>query len=476
MRACTACPSRAQYRCPKCSTPFCGAKCYIGTQHLALVCGGVKREREQLTLDEFIALIKEDKVEQVRNALDSGLSDDHLRVEYATSPEMVRLLVRHGADVYAYLGNGQWTLDLLVQRMNVREFLVEATMPVPDWLQTLLDETRNVTEASLPLYHIMTLDDVRLLLFHGFVPEFILDMEQPNYALFASHLIFRRYNDQTLRFWNPGVDQTVEEEGSAMYMSIERMKQRAYETASSLMLLLFAPEHVYKQSKRPVNNMEMFKGVKCLHHSLAERQRVTNVPYIPVTRYARGMSHGLYYTDADADSSSFCGTFYYMEPESTTYLLATKVFRAKTKTDAFNALISKISSYITRKQLKAQLEEPSLDERNLLEQLKDSDLMFTPAQFEEFRRSANPYVQKAIAKHDWTMLPLVQPRPYYCAHVLGLYAAEDYLDQAVCNAARERNVRVVVFERVVGSHQIVTEVLDVRPRQESFRNLCFRKG
>ena len=38
---------------------------------------------------------------------------------------------------------------------------------------------------------------------------------------------------------------------------------------------------------------------------------------IPVTRYAAGMSKGLYWDERPQD---ICGTFYYHEPESTTYL------------------------------------------------------------------------------------------------------------------------------------------------------------
>ena len=41
---------------------------------------------------------------------------------------------------------------------------------------------------------------------------------------------------------------------------------------------------------------------------------------IPVTRYAKGMSRGLYFEEASDVDIEYCGTFYYHEPESTTLL------------------------------------------------------------------------------------------------------------------------------------------------------------
>ena len=54
---------------------------------------------------------------------------------------------------------------------------------------------------------------------------------------------------------------------------------------------------------------------------------------LPVTRYAAGMSKGLFYETQRPEGT--CGTFYYLEPESTTYLAYKKIeLRALNKTDA----------------------------------------------------------------------------------------------------------------------------------------------
>ncbi len=56
---------------------------------------------------------------------------------------------------------------------------------------------------------------------------------------------------------------------------------------------------------------------------------------------------------------------------------------------------------------------------------------------------------------------------------LGLYAAEDDLDQHLCNLGKLCNIDVIILTDMVGSHQIVTEVLDTRPRNVSFGSLKY---
>ena len=64
-------------------------------------------------------------------------------------------------------------------------------------------------------------------------------------------------------------------------------------------------------------------------------------------------------------------------------------------------------------------------------------------------------------------------RRHYAAHLLGYYAKEDSLDQILCDLARKFGYDVVILTNMVGSQQIVTEVLDTRPREESFANLHY---
>ena len=110
-----------------------------------------------------------------------------------------------------------------------------------------------------------------------------------------------------------------------IYKSIESHKKHAIELADSLPLILYAPEFIYKKSKRPINNMSLFRG------SIAQTAKKSDIinntlisdgikwNVIPVTRYASGMSKGLYHDHKDYDTE-FCGTFYFNEVESSTYL------------------------------------------------------------------------------------------------------------------------------------------------------------
>ena len=57
---------------------------------------------------------------------------------------------------------------------------------------------------------------------------------------------------------------------------------------------------------------------------------------IPITKYAAGMNRGLYYTTNI--HPELCGTFYYYEPESKTYLAYNTSRTFVNKTDALDQL------------------------------------------------------------------------------------------------------------------------------------------
>jgi hypothetical protein len=62
---------------------------------------------------------------------------------------------------------------------------------------------------------------------------------------------------------------------------------------------------------------------------------------------------------------------------------------------------------------------------------------------------------------------------YYAGYYLNLYGAEDFLDQLLCIAANKQGYDVVILENMIGSHQVITEVLDTRERRESFKSLIY---
>lgn len=74
--------------------------------------------------------------------------------------------------------------------------------------------------------------------------------------------------------------------------------------------------------------------------------------------------------------------------------------------------------------------------------------------------------------NEYNILKLPQ-RKRYLGVFLGLYALEDKMDQIICKAAKQKGLELIILNQMIGSHQIVTEILDTRNRIESFSHLTF---
>ena len=289
------------------------------------------------------------------------------------------------------------------------------------------------------------------------------------YSLFLEAYILDRYTEEEINFWfyprSLRNEFDLREHKHWIYGTIEYYKNKANRDADSLPLLLYAPEYVYK-SKRPVTDMLLFRNPDLT---------IPHIPkdnYIPVTRYAEGMSRGLYYEEGeDEKGNSFCGTFYYLERESRTFLgydngrslsfvnkyQAAKYLLGKTRKGKYGykkTLLEEVKQYEIYPFLEGESDLPR-------------DLMMTPLEiFEHF-----PGFFKRWNLDDVKKLPQVKR---YVGMFIGFYAQEDMWDQRICKLGREMGIDVIVLERMIGSHQIVTEVLDTRSRSESFNTLIFR--
>jgi hypothetical protein len=62
---------------------------------------------------------------------------------------------------------------------------------------------------------------------------------------------------------------------------------------------------------------------------------------------------------------------------------------------------------------------------------------------------------------------------YYAGKLLDLYAKEDAFDQPICREASKKGIDLVIFTHMAGSFQVVTEVLDTKPREDTFRSLVY---
>lgn len=270
--------------------------------------------------------------------------------------------------------------------------------------------------------------------------------------------------NKEIRFWHglAGSERNaamLHEEMNWQYKTLQTIKREAIQGANSIALSLYAPELLYRGSHRPINDMSLFRSPMSV---TTRREDVINSVIViqgeqwnvvPVTRYALGMSKGLYY-DVDTPSE-VCGTFYYQEEESTTLLAYKTALRAFNKTDAA-AKLSVPRDYRTV--------DIASEMAAHIDGTLPRDLMMTP--LEAF----------AYSRHGGIDPASLSQAKHYAGAFLGLYAAEDAWDQPLCNAAREAGYDVVILEAMVGSFQIVTEVLDTRTRENSFQSLVYITG
>lgn len=260
-----------------------------------------------------------------------------------------------------------------------------------------------------------------------------------------------------IKFWHL-VD--VEEEIDEMirqerwrYRPLEVQKKRAIETGSSIPLYLYAPELIYTGSKRPKTEMNLFRTP--LSRTIKRRAVIDGQVFldgelwnvVPVARYAAGMSRGLYFGER---KKNVCGTFYYMEPESTTFLAYKTALTSFNKTTACLSLgvdVSESEEFIKESMKHAEGKYPQ-------------DLMMTPREAQ--RHSLDNHSLEGVSNNK-----------HYVGMWLGMYALEDPLDQPLCIAARDAEYDIVILESMVGRFQVVTEVLDTRSREDSFSSLIY---
>lgn len=273
---------------------------------------------------------------------------------------------------------------------------------------------------------------------------------------------------------------------------------------------LFAyPELLYSNS-RPRTDMTMFRLPRSLTlQTLGEGAG----RLLPVTRYATGtqseslglsrgprfaslqrsesvVSKGMYFTEKNTEQKEFCGTFYYLESESATYLRYNTSHVSFSKETAFQELKEKYRELIGSEATEISAVKEHEDMRQFVDKhgyinrgyiaymtgLLRKDLRYTPSEYNEL-------FMKGLVEAD-CFQNLIDTReakfeseevPIYVGGcpALGLYAAEDMLDQPLCILGKILGIDVIILEYTGGSHRIAAEVLDTRHRDTSFQNLVF---
>jgi hypothetical protein len=408
------------------------------------------------------------------------------------------------------------------------------------------------------LFNVRSIPDAVAFVRAGFLPELPTEEESNDYlpsygegvttiAELNTLYLEDRLNGLTreeIKFWytfaptlpdlsDPDSDEslTLRQWPRWRYCTVAELIREAGETANSLPLLLFAPDRVYKRSKRPVTDMSIFRtpgasvinSTQIIPTDIYFKAELNGMEWqlVPVTRYAAGMSRGLYHGPSQS-GGSFCGTFYYvelpptymsgeapssltgnLESESSTYLAFRRALIARTKLVAMlqmEAMLGRHKTYIEG--VTAPSEEEHIihgfDESFLayslgyrdfaagkklsqLPRLPD-DLMMTPLEVAAYTKEMDRHnklhkisgplqlYNRSFTEEEIARLP---QRKRYMGQLLGFYASEDSFDRDLCLLGKELGYDIIVFTHMPGSHQIVTELVDVRDRTTSFDSLVY---
>ena len=290
---------------------------------------------------------------------------------------------------------------------------------------------------------------------------------------FLKDYIIGEMNDETLNFWHGYDSESLNYVLAFEYISLEDAKNAGLSQCRSLPLILWSEhpnEYVYPQSQRPRNDMSMYKTVlhKAVPHASVIYSESDMFPHIiqddvrwtlvPVTRYASGMKRGLFHRDDSVEQ--YCGTFYYMEKGSTTYLRvnAKNIYVSFNKTTALTEITNGLAHIEYNPTFSGTLEKQINGDL-------PADLILSP--LDVASNTINTKIKETANISDQT--------PHYAGEKLMLYACEDELDQPLCNACRAHDppIDVLFLTHMIGSHQIVSEVLDTRSREDSIFSLLY---
>jgi hypothetical protein len=339
---------------------------------------------------------------------------------------------------------GRQSFIILMQDKRVASVSISINSTIQ--IQALaMQYTRMATTAYL--YPVTYVEDPLALIHGGFFPTSF----DVNESYFVDYVMTGDVH--LAQFWSGkfGIQKklmALHKEPVWVYHTLNKYIQDGIKEAISLPLLLFTPQLVYRESNRPRTDMALFLP---LHQSTNEAVD----KYIPVTRYAAGMSAGLYNKPT---TEQFCGTFYYSEPESATGLMYQKSRTFLNKYEAVKALDTK-GQY---RHLLYKLSTNIVFMAFIKDELPEG-LMMTPEQFMKLNYQFGLGWPSSTTNLKQT--------PHYMGSQLGLYTLEDILDQPLCLLGKQHGLHIIKLRRMVGFYNLVEEVLDCRDRAVSFASL-----
>jgi hypothetical protein len=207
---------------------------------------------------------------------------------------------------------------------------------------------------------------------------------------------------------------------------------------------------------------------------------------IPVVRYSKSIEGGIYYNEDK--ESNFCGTFYYWEPDSKIYLNMgeKKNFNYfETKVECASKILNYYSTSKLKNKLKPELQELESDLNIVLNTIarqfyKYEELYITDEQVDnglnikDITNDILDFMSGDTPKY-LTVDSIENYKSTKTGQILSdiFYAAEDQLDQSICNIAKKIELDVIILAKMMGTNRVVTEILDTRSRMTSIKNLVY---
>jgi hypothetical protein len=304
----------------------------------------------------------------------------------------------------------------------------------------------------------------------------------------------------------------------------------AQKNPNDICLRLLPSTSFYYRSKRPITSMNLLRrnrfrvlDLSKIHRSIllsGAPFKIGNDFYIPVVRYSHGMGFGCYFNSEDSKKdkkNNYLGTFYYWEPDSDCYLRMGKRFEYfETKIECAHKMIYELECYndmnggdgiknvklsglteesSTRIQIKINIEKLILNLEKYIQNILYETCTVLKKGYEEYlffernvksNKCLDEIEMDDLLMDDLKSLYLGKSPKYlpinheykslidrrYMKEIF--YAAEDELDQFLAQALILIGYDVVVFGRMCGMFRVVSEVFDVRTREASFDQLCWR--
>ena len=187
---------------------------------------------------------------------------------------------------------------------------------------------------------------------------------------------------------------------------------------------------------------------------------------IPVVRYQEGM-HGLYYAGNATVERRYHGTFFYFEPDSDARILTERLVIAPTKATACRLVGISL--------LDVCQELACFTHMHPLEVIIRR---FFPDEHEEcmYQRRVREFMNILFCGNVIERYRSDGWEFDFDAHYPELFGFEDTVDQLLARGALARGIDTIALTKMTGRKRLVSEILDVRERNQLFKKMWIQRG